>query len=305
MGCLSYSAGRDFMEEQGEVLASDEPSFAHHFLWYFLQFILVAPGVMIAAIPCLGLLDLAGLSEDKQHGKFAGYEALVCLYVGVLVGWWMSRRAPLLKTTGCWIWVAPAAVYLSATLAAEFRPRPIELNGWLFASTSLGLGVLVFTLPLCSIAGYSIGMALSGRKPRELTRSQRLMTASSVVAITFCTLALLLHTYETRTLARWSKIRSVIADSLELVADPKSLCGVQKNMFTPGRVLQRGANVETLGRITCDEGRLVEMDTLPPPIAGKSGPYWLQHVRVLDGANAGGEGWVPQYGLMERRQNGF
>lgn len=175
----------------------EEAPFGYHFLWYFLQLIFSAPGVMIASIPVLLVLSALGLTADHQPGKFAGYETLVDLYVGILVGWWMSHRAPLLVGSGRWIWVLPAAVILG-----DLASGPDGLSGYLFESKAEGIGVLIM-LGACSMIGYSIGMALwrlnqRWAKSGSSSVRQRLVTISSVAVIVLCVLALVLQSYEIR-----------------------------------------------------------------------------------------------------------
>jgi hypothetical protein len=109
----------------------EKAAFPHHFLWFFLQLIFSAPGVMIASLPFWAALDRLRTDSAHQPGKLAGYEALLCLYVAVPVGWWMARRLPLLAVTGRWIWVLPAgrfAVCDSRTAPAGLSSSAIRVS---------------------------------------------------------------------------------------------------------------------------------------------------------------------------------
>ncbi len=272
---------------------TEEAPFGYHFLWYFLQLIFSAPGVVIASSPLVAVLSILGLGMKHENGDFAGYEALVCLYVGVFVGWWMAQRAPLLARSGRWIWVVPAIVILPFATAEILHPSPVPwLSDLLFGFNNGGEGIALVAFPLCSVIGYSIGMALAGVK-------RKLRPILLCAAVSLCILSLLLYVIERRSLARFATLRSVINNSgLQLLPDAPSLCGPQTS-YRSARILSFGTMVESLGRAACDGGRLTSADSLPPPVIGRSGPYTLEHVRVLTGPSAGQEGWVMQYGVME------
>lgn len=304
MSCLRVFPDEEVARSPDVTETAEEAPFAYHFLWYFLQLIFSVPGVMIASLPFWAVLLKLGLNEGHQQAKFAGYEALVFLYVGVLVGWWMAHRAPLLTGSGCWIWVVPTSIILLDVVRGQLHPAPVPwLSSYLFASSELGIGVAFFTFPACSAAGYSIGMALwrfnrTWAKTSSLTFFQPIVMISSPAVAVFCLLAAALHNFEIRSLARFGKIQSVIDAGLQLLPEPQSLCGPQTS-FRTAHILPSGTYVESLGRVGCDRNRLIDPDTLPPPIVGRSGPYTLEHVRVLTGPSAGQEGWVMQYGVME------
>jgi hypothetical protein len=270
--------------------------FGYHFLWYFLQLIFAAPGVVIAGTPFWFVLRLFGLNEGNQPENFGGYEALMFLYVGVLVGWGMAHRAPLLSVTGRWIWILPVAFILPDVLKGFFRSPVPSLSELLFASTGGGGGVALITIPVCSIVGYSLGMTASV----ELLRAK----GSSVIAIAVIACSLLglaMHAFETRFLQRWSNIRTVVqSGGIQVVQNAGYLCEEAYSGWT-SKTLPFPTHVEVLGRVTCDRNKIVASDNLPPPAAGGSSPYLLLHVRVLDGPIAGQEGWTMEYGLKESR----
>lgn len=265
---------------------------------YVLQLIFSIPGVMIASIP----LRLA-VSSQHQPSKFAGFEALVTLFVGMIVGWGMARLAPPLVSTGRWIWIPPAIVILPDVLRAQFNPSGIPwLSPYLFESVS----VVFLTFPACSVVGYSIGMTaaeLSGRwaKASRLSSLQRSLTLSLVALVLFGSLALALHSFERRSLARWAKVRTVLDPSgLQFSKDAQSLCDDQVGT-SPARfvLLPWATYVEILERRGCDGDQLVNAAPLPPPIIGHHGTILMDRVRVLAGPHAGLEGWVLEYGLLE------
>jgi len=174
----------------------EEAPFGYHFLWYWLQLIFAAPGVWIAGIPFLLVLNALGLNSEHQPMEFAGYEVLLALYVGIPVGWWLANAAPLLIVTGRWIWVLPVAVIL-----VDLATRPTGLVEYLFGSKAEGIGVLIATGAF-AITGYSIGMTLWRANQRwaesgSSSAMQRLVTMWSVAVIVFCVLALALRFYET------------------------------------------------------------------------------------------------------------
>jgi hypothetical protein len=51
-------------------------------------------------------------SENPSHNYFAGYEALICRFVGTIVGWGVGRVVPSFISTGRWMWVTPVGVLL-------------------------------------------------------------------------------------------------------------------------------------------------------------------------------------------------
>jgi hypothetical protein len=283
---------------------ADEPAPRHNLIWFFVQLISSVPGVMRASLPFWAVLSMLGWGSDHQPGRFAGFDALACLFVGVLAGWAVAHAMPAFVSSGRWLWL-PAIVLLPAILREQFQKIDGPwLNGYLFASSELGIGVSLFTFPLCAIAGYSAGMALAG-KPGVWAKVDRRFSAIRVLGLSlaavgfFAFSALALEHYEQRSLARWARIRTVIdKDGLHLVQEARFLCGSQPSLSVRSRILPWGTYVETLERRACSGGQIVGMDTLPSPIPGAGGPFHVDRVRVL---NAPGdiEGWVLDYGLLQ------
>lgn len=282
------------------MFETDEPTFFDHFWWYLLQLIFSAPAVTIAGIPVWALLSALHLSSDYQPHRFAGIEALVGLFLGMFAGSWMERRAPLLASSGRWIWLAPAILILPGVLSRQLHPSVVPtLSEYWF-----GLGALLITLPACSVTGYSVGMALASASRgwaavQRLTSTQRILVVSGVAVVLCGLLALPLRDFERRSLARWARVRSVIdRDGLQFSPDAKSFCNGQINIQN-STLLRPGTYVESLERRGCNGDQLMAADALPAARVGVAGPYLLDRVRVLDGPNAGSEGWVLEYGLME------
>ena len=232
---------------------------------------------------------------DQQPEQFAGYEALASLLVGLIVGCGLARTAPSLAVTGRWIWAMPVAFVLPDVLRGVFRSPVPSLSELLFASTGEGLGVFIVTFPVCSIVGYSLGMAFVFK-----LRRVRLTAAILIGATVICVLALAMHAFEMQFLERWSKIRTVVqSGGIQVVQNAGSLCEDAYSGWT-STTLPITTHVEVLGRVFCDGNRIVAPDNLPAP-AGKSGTYFLLHVRVLDGPSGIKAGWTMEAGLKESR----
>lgn len=259
---------------------------------------------MIVNLPFWALLSKVGLSKEHQPYGFAGFEALVCLFVGVLVGACVARWKHSFVSTGRWIWVLPAAIILPDIVRIQFRPSGVPwLSEYLFASEGEGLGVFFLTLGL-SATGYSIGMAVPGIRSLQ-THTNRLRSVIRIAWLSaggvavFALFAFTLHRFEQRSLTRWARVRLVIErPGLQFSPDPQSLCAPGRD--APARnpaYLRSGAHVEYLGHLACDQNQLLDGDSLPPPKVGEAGPILLDRVRILEGPSAGTEGWVLEYGL--------
>lgn len=283
----------------------DEPTFFDHFVWYFLQLIASVPGVMIASLPFWLVLSVFGLSSAHQPHRFAGYEALASLFVGVLAGWWMARREPQLISSGRWIWLAPAIVILPDIIRAQLHPTGFPwLPEYLFASRAEGIGAFLLK-SACSAAGYSIGMVLAGRLPKAKMDRPAMQIGGAVLSVValFALCALAVHELERRSLAHWARFQSVIdRDGLPLAPEPALLCGPHQGLSIRFRVLPVGTRVETLERRACIGNQIVAPDNVPPPNPELSGPYYVDRVRIINvpGRVEGAiEGWVLEYGLGE------
>jgi hypothetical protein len=124
---------------------------------------------MLAGAPFFALLSVLGFGgEHPAHIHFAGYDALVCLSVGLIAGWVIGCVSPTLVPSGRWIWVLPAIVSLPDMVREGLASGPVPWlpESWFVAGTNEGLGVYLLTLPACSALGYSIGMRLAGLKFR-------------------------------------------------------------------------------------------------------------------------------------------
>ena len=145
---------------------------------------------------------------------------------------------------------------------------------------------------------------ISGRWAKEdrLSYLERILGVSMTAVALFGLFALALYSFERRSLARWASLRSVIDKSrLQFSPDAKSLCGVRTDAPGTGlALLPWGTNVETLERLGCYGNQLIQADPSAPAIPGRAGPFLIDRVRVLNGPNAGSEGWVLEYGLREK-----
>jgi len=262
-------------------------------LRFFGQLVLCYPAALVAGAPITFLLSKFGLSgaHPQSDVYFAGYEALICLFIGPFVGWCAGRAMPLLVVTGRWIWVAPAILLLSE-LTLQVRIRAASLPEFLFAtSANEGLGVFLVTLPVGSVAGYSIGMALVGMRRLRAVLVRRHAVALALASTAVFSLCVgLLGNYEREKLEWWSRLRTVV-DPLGVVFSPeaKSLCANPQNAPVSIR-LTRGTRVERLENRFCKDGRLSDTD------AGRDG-FMVDKVRVLTGPSTGMQGWVGAYGL--------
>jgi hypothetical protein len=271
-------------------------------LRYFLQAVFCYPAILLAGAPFSALLSLLGFGgEHPSHTHFAGYEGIVCLFVGITSGWTIGRQVPSLVPSGRWIWVLPAIVVFPDMVREGFRSQPVPwLPGDFFATPdNEGLGVFLFRLPTLSAVGYSIGMALVGTKPTwaRLTHLSPLLHAVTVITawfVVFALLALFAHGFERSRIEKWSRVRTVIdRPGLSLSADANQLCSTPTS--SGGLLLPSGTMVEGLERRFCFNRRVLDED-VPRP----TGSWSVERVKVLTGANGGAEGWVLTYGLLEK-----
>jgi len=145
---------------------------------------------------------------------------------------------------------------------------------------------------------------ISGRWAKEdrLSYLERILGVSMTAVALFGLFALALYNCERRSLARWARLGSVIDKSgLQLSPDAKYFCGIRADTSAARlALLPWGTNVETLESLVCDGNQLIHADPSPPAIPGRTGPFLIDRVRVLNGPNAGSEGWVLEYGLVEK-----
>lgn len=259
---------------------------------------------MLASVPFSALLPILGLSgEHPNYTHFAGYEGIVCLFVGIACGWITGRKVPAFVPIGRWIWVLPAMVVFPDMVREGLSSQPVP---WLpedfFATPgNEGLGVFFFMRPAFSALGYSIGMALAGTNPKwaKLTRLSPMPHAATITVAwvtAFSLLALSARGFESSRIERWSRVRTVIdRPSLSLSTDPNQLCTTPTS--SGGLLLPNGTMVEGLERRACLNRHLLDEDVSRP-----EGSWSVERVRVLTGSDAGTEGWVAAYGLLEGLQ---
>ncbi|MGA2184890.1 MAG: hypothetical protein ABSH47_17870 [Bryobacteraceae bacterium] len=270
-------------------------------LRYFLQLVSSYPVVMLAGFPLSRLLSVFGLSgEHPSQTHFAGYLALSCLFVGPFIGWVVGHKVPSFVPSGRWIWVLPTVIFCPGVAGDLLSRQQIPwLPESVFATGSNeGLGVFLVTLPACSALGYSIGMALVTPKAKW-TKLPRLgpMPHPATIILAWVALvgilAILAHRFEMSRIESWSRVRTVIGrPGLWLSADPNLLCSAPAS--NRGRLLPTATLVEGLERRACVKDRLLDADA--PESAGS---WNIERVKVLNGSNAGVEGWVLDYGLLE------
>ena len=261
-----------------------EASFWGTLARYSAQLLVPYPLTLIAGIPLFLLLPKVGIDGDLGHGvTFAGFDALICLYVALLVGWVSGKRMPSLIRTGLWVWLLPTALALydivPALLQSHVAPR---LSEDVYATgNNEGLGVFLFTLPICSTIGYSIGMFLARGEsacPRPHVAGMRIRALLCWV-VTFVVACALMMGTEQRMVNRDRRLRvAVRLDGTSLAVDTSSLCetGGTGSVVRPV-VLQSGTMLEFVQHAECPSGG---------PASG------IDRVRVLDGPNEALEGWV-------------
>jgi len=262
-------------------------------VYFFVQLILCYPATMLLVAPLSKLLEQFGWSGDlPRHVHFAGYEALLCLFIAPLVGW-AAGRVPQLLPSGRWTCLAPAVVLVPAAFASLFRPPldPRYLPEELFATGgNEGGGVYFVTLPTCCAVGYSLGMWMrSFRRPRTAVASAAL-AAAAVVA--FIGSATLMHRYEIAKLESLSRmIFAGDPKGLHFSTDPNALCAAPASPSLP--LLRAAGPLEALGTRTCGAGRLLDRGAPEPPNS-----FSIEKLRVINGPNRGRMIWVPSYGVQ-------
>jgi hypothetical protein len=253
---------------------------------------------MLAAWPASALLRACGLHGDHPpHIYFAGYQALLCLFVGPIPGWITGRMAPSLAPTGRWTWVIGAMVLIPSIVhATATRPVPWLPEEFFVTGANEGLSVVLLTLPACSAIGYSIGMLLLGIFPNSRGAGTNRLVRGLLVFGTgiglFLPCAAILHKFERTKIEGWSRVRFIIDPlGLRFSPDPNFLCSAPTGVALP---LLRPAIVESLESRICGEDHLLELGTSPP-----LNSFSIERVKVLNGPNAGSQGWVPAYGLQK------
>jgi hypothetical protein len=278
---------------------NDSPDFLKAAWRYFLQ-LLFCPVIILASAPFQPLLSIAGFSgEHSSQIYFAGYEGIVCIFVGVAVGWITGRNVRAFVPIGRWIWVLPIVVVFPGIAGKVLNPQPIPWLPEEFFATGDNEGVGVFLmLSACSAVGYSIGMAFAGTKLKweKLIPPPLALTITVACVALFCLLTVFAHSFERSRIEMWSRVRTVIdRPGLSLSTDANQLCSTRTS--AGGRLLQTGTMVEGLERRICFNRRVLDEDVQPP-----EGSWSVERVRVLTGSNGGAEGWVMTYGLMEKLQ---
>src|SRR5437016_11953166 len=94
------------------------------FARYTAQLFVGYPLTLIAGIPLFLLFSKWDMDGNLGYGvSFAGFGALICVYIGSLVGWISGKQIPSLMPTGFWIWLAPTAFLLYDIIPALLQPR--------------------------------------------------------------------------------------------------------------------------------------------------------------------------------------
>ncbi len=178
--------------------SEDRDSFASVFvspaLRFCLQFLLAYPVIFITSVPIDALLSRLGItSEFVPNRSFAGFEAVSCLHIALLVGWAIGKLRPELIATGIWIWLLPT-VFIMADVVPMLgkSPPPLGLIAYFYATGSNeGLAVVFVTLPACCALGYSAGMFLA-RAERMKNAPPVLLSRVVLILIWFTTFAALI-----------------------------------------------------------------------------------------------------------------
>lgn len=237
---------------------SPEQSQTRAWLYYFLQLLFCYPMIMLAVSPVALLLRAFGLNEEfPSQIHFAGYQALLCLFIGPIIGWVAGHVEASLAPTGRWLWVLPAAILIfSIVHAAEIQPVPWLPEEFFATGANEGLGVYFLTLPSCAAVGYSIGMVLRGVRCKPaiglgLRPIARVLLVAVMSTALFIPSAALIHRFERAKMDRWSRMRFVIDRSgLRFSSDPNLLCAAPTSATLP---LLR-AHLESLESRTCSGG---------------------------------------------------
>jgi hypothetical protein len=251
---------------------------------YTAQLLVLYPLTLIAGIPLFFLLPKCGIDGNLGYGvNFAGFDALICVYMALLVGWVSGRQIPSLVRTGLWIWLLPTAVALydiaPALLQSQAAPR---LTEYVYATGSNeGLGVFLVTLPVSSTIGYSVGMLLARRESACSTADVMgvRIRVLSCWAATFAVACAFMMGTEQRMVERDRKLRVAVRfDGTPLAPDAGVLCDtVGTGAVTTPVVLQSVTMLEFVEHAECPNGRPA---------------YGIDRVRVLDGPNKALDGWV-------------
>lgn len=256
---------------------------------------------MLASVPFQSLLSFLGFSgEHSSQTYFAGYEGIVCIFLGIVVGWITGRKVRKFLPIGRWIWVLPAIVVFPDIAREVLNSQPVPWLPEEFFATgdNEGLGVFLFMLPTFSAVGYSIGMALVDTKPtwEKLTPMPSAVTITVACVALFNLLAFFAHGFERSRIEMWSRVRTVIdRPGLSLSTDATQLCATRTSI--DGLFLPAGTMVEGLERRFCFNRRVLDEDVQRP-----EGSWSVERVKVLTGSNSGTEGWVLAYGLQEELQ---
>jgi hypothetical protein len=196
---------------------------------YTAQLLLVYPLTLIAGIPLFLLTAKLGIDGNLGHGvSFAGFAALICIYMGFLVGWLSGMRIPSLIRTGAWIWLLPTAFVLYDIVCALRSGAATRLSEYFYATgDNAGLGVFLLTLPVSSTVGYSIGMVVAKAQRAHPTAHAKGpgMRIAFVWAATFAIACTLMIGTERRMVERDRKIRvAVSVTGTPLASEVNALC---------------------------------------------------------------------------------
>jgi len=192
--------------------------------------------------------------------------------------------------------IVPDMFRQSRHLSLAYLPEYIFATGG-----NEGLGVYLLMLPTCAAVGYSLGMVLlslndlwpPATRLRSAFRFAVLLLAAGV-GLGF--LGVKLHDFERETFERRAKIRLTISDALQVSPDPELFC----KEYQPSRrlpLLPQRTVVEKLDRRACLGDEVVDADFPPPRGKNHYSLIGIEKIRVLEGIDAGLEGWVLVSGL--------
>jgi hypothetical protein len=281
---------------------------------YGLQFVLVYPLTILLGLPLEPLFSFWGMNSDQPGGvTFAGFHAVIYLYVAACLGWFAGNRLPSLIPTGRWLWPLPVVVVSWDVLRALSSNGPSSrLYEYLYATGSNeGLVVVLFTLPRFAAIGYSVGMTLESwiREGDKEEGVPRRAVAAIALAAAFLVTTAIAQTVGNRMVQRDLSVRVAVGGPLAV--DGTRLCEAQAaaNDSRPvhgrltiatgdlGRTIEveNGARLEVLEEFHCTDGRPVHVDAAAPGNTWQSESSAIERVRVLDGVNQGKEAWIADF----------
>lgn len=272
------------MEVMSDSAINPTGSLLGHFGRYTSQALFAYPLTLLSAIPLFLLFSKLGIDGTLGSGvTFAGFAALICLYMGALIGYVVSVWIPSLVPTGRWIWVPLTLFVLGDIIPNLLRSQsaPGFLEYVYATGDNEGLAVILGTLPLSASIGYSFGVFFAKKRSPRITDESNVHHGRAFIlwAASFAITSTLMVPIERSIVARHSKLAvAVRIGGTPLLLDPNGLCGPLNSGSTRKRImLQNATKLRMLEHVDCPGGK--------PPLG-------FHKVMVIDGRNRGSEGWV-------------